>query len=143
MYWFYATQVTVKACLPLVLKLKAIYVFCRFLKKTFKSVQKSGVYGQIMRYLHGVCYIEQILIFHKITFSLNSNLMINLSEGDITVESACLICIIICLQYTIIVLFSCFIYYVHFFLFQGCLKTNNYIEIVQMVLLIILQFFIE
>lgn len=83
-----------------------------------------------MSYFYGVCYIKQILIFYKIIFSLNLNLMINFSEGDIIVEFVCLICIIICFQYIIIVLFLCFIYYVYFFLFQGCLKINNYIEIV-------------
>lgn len=89
--------------------------------------------------------------------NLNSNSLINLSEGDGTVESGCFTCIIICLQFTsimynfyedviyfqagIIDLFSsCLIYYMydHFFLFQGSLKTNNYIEILQIVLVIIL-----
>lgn len=48
---------------------------------------------------------------------------------------------VIYFQAGIIDLFSsCLIYYMydHFFLFQGSLKTNNYIEILQIVLVIIL-----
>lgn len=73
-------------------------------------MQTSGVDGQMMSYLlNGVtfCYIEQILIFfiESVLDNLNSNLLFNLSEGFITVESACFTCIITCLS----ILVSCII----------------------------------
>lgn len=92
--------------------------------------------------------------------NLNSNLLFNLSEGYITMESACFTCITTCLQYTSIMYnymrmsrssrrdYYCFIRVMFhllwtLFLFQWCLKTKGYIGKIQMVLVIIILFFVE